>query len=160
MMVKKLLKNFEIYLGSILISVTVVVVITNVFLRYFFSEHQIPWTEEVAVGCFVWTVFLGATGSYRKSALIGIDFVVAFLPPRIRSFVKVLSTLFLLLLNIVLFFLSLGYVYNSSKVSAILEFSYRFISSSILVSFFLMSIYSCIFFLEALKSFRKQGRLR
>ena len=48
--------EFEALLGSITISVTVILVIVNVFLRYFLGI-QYSWIEEVSVGCFIWTVY-------------------------------------------------------------------------------------------------------
>ena len=65
------LKKFELYLGSIFISVTICVVIMNVFTRYVLKFTYF-WAEEVAVGCFVWTIFLGTAAAYRQKALIGV----------------------------------------------------------------------------------------
>lgn len=62
---KDFLKRFELYIGSIFISVTVVVVIMNVFTRYFL-DFTYFWAEEIAVGCFAWTIFLGTAAAYRK----------------------------------------------------------------------------------------------
>lgn len=62
---KNFLKKFELYLGSICIAVTVVIVIMNVFTRYCLS-FTFFWAEEIAVGCFVWTIFLGTAAAYRE----------------------------------------------------------------------------------------------
>ena len=40
-------------------AITMVLVIINVFSRYFFNA-PIAWVEEVATSCFVYTVFVGA----------------------------------------------------------------------------------------------------
>lgn len=81
---RDLLKKFELYLGSIFISVTVVVVIMNVFTRYFLKFTYF-WAEEVAVGCFVWTIFLGTAAAYRERALIGVEAIVVLLPKKLEK---------------------------------------------------------------------------
>jgi len=48
-----LLKNIEEILASIAISITVLVVIVNVVLRYGFG-FVVPWSEELSVICFIW----------------------------------------------------------------------------------------------------------
>ena len=63
---KNFFKKFELYIGSIFISVTTLVVIMNVFTRYFLKFTYF-WTEEIAVGCFVWTIFLGTAPFTRKN---------------------------------------------------------------------------------------------
>ena len=84
---KDFLKRFELYLGSVFISVTVVVVIMNVFTRYFLKFTYF-WAEEVAVGCFVWTIFLGTAAAYRARALIGVEAIVVLLPTKIRKIIE------------------------------------------------------------------------
>ena len=75
---KDFLKKIELYIGSIFISVTTIVVIMNVFTRYFLKFTYF-WTEEIAVGCFVWTIFLGTAAAYREKGLIGVEAITAAL---------------------------------------------------------------------------------
>ena len=72
---KDFFKKFELYIGSAFISVTTVVVIMNVFTRYFLKFTYF-WAEEIAVGCFVWTIFLGTAAAYREKGLIGVEAIV------------------------------------------------------------------------------------
>lgn len=64
---KEFFQDFELYLGSVFISITILVVIMNVFTRYVLKFTYF-WAEEVAVGCFVWTIFLGTAAAYRKKS--------------------------------------------------------------------------------------------
>ena len=147
---KKFLDNFELYLGSIFISVTIVVVIMNVFTRYCL-QFTYFWAEEVAVGCFVWTIFLGTSAAYRKKALIGVEAIVVLLPEKIRKAVEVLTYILLTGLSGMMFYFSYQYVSSSSKITAALEISYAYINSSIILSFGLMTIYSLIFTVTSFK---------
>ena len=152
------LKKFELYLGSIFISVTICVVIMNVFTRYVLKFTYF-WAEEVAVGCFVWTIFLGTAAAYRQKALIGVEAVVVLLPKKIRKIVEFFTYILLTCLSGLMFWFSYGYVSTSSKITAALEISYAYINSSIILAFGLMTIYSIIFsvesFIEILKKDNK-----
>ena len=57
-------------------AITMVLVIINVFSRYFFNA-PIAWVEEVATSCFVYTVFVGAAWCLRTRQHVGVDLLVA-----------------------------------------------------------------------------------
>ena len=147
---KDFLKKFELYLGSIFISVTICVVIMNVFKFTYF------WAEEVAVGCFVWTIFLGTAAAYRQKALIGGEALVVLLPKKIRKIVEAFTYLLLTCLSGLMFWFSYGYVSTSSKITAALEISYAYINTSIILAFGLMTIYSLIFTIESFRDVIKK----
>lgn len=148
--IKKIFQNFEVILGGIAISVTVTTVIVNVFLRYCLGI-QFAWIEEVSVGCFIWSVFLGATAEYKNKALIGVEALTALLPNRGKRLVELLIYIFLFILNTTLFYLSFNYTLDSSKITSALEISYKYINSALVVSFGLMTIYSFKFLIEDIK---------
>lgn len=155
---KKFFQNIEVILGSVTISITVLSVITNVILRYGFGI-QFAWIEEVSVGCFIWTVFLGATAAYKDKALIGVEVLTKILPFRGRRVLELIIYTLLLVLNGTLFYLSYNYTAGSNKITSALEVSYVYINSSIVVSFGLMTIYSVKFLVEDIKLFLKEYKL-
>ena len=53
---KKILKNADAYFAGFMFAITLVVVVVNVFTRKF-ANYIIPWGEEVATTCFVYTTF-------------------------------------------------------------------------------------------------------
>jgi TRAP-type C4-dicarboxylate transport system permease small subunit len=144
---KKIFSNLEMIIGSIAISVTILSVIMNVFLRYGFGI-QFVWVEEVSVGCFVWAVFLGATAAYKEKALIGVEAVTQMLPFRAKRSLEVVVYTFLLALNVMLCYLSFEYTIHSKRLTPGLEVSYAYINSSMIVAFGLMSIYSVKFLID------------
>lgn len=152
---KDFLKKFELYLGSIFISVTICVVIMNVFTRYVLKFTYF-WAEEVAVGCFVWTIFLGTAAAYRQKALIGVEALVVLLPKKIRKILEAFTYLLLTCLSGLMFWFSYGYVSTSSKITAALEISYAYINTSIILAFGLMTIYSLIFTVESFRDVIKK----
>ena len=82
--VKKFFQNFEIIFSSTFLIVTTVLVMMNVVLRYFFNMG-ITWSEEVATGCFVWSVFLGAAAGYKLQIHVGVDMLVNMCPPTMKD---------------------------------------------------------------------------
>ena len=147
---KEFLKKFELYLGSIFISVTTVVVIMNVFTRYFLKFTYF-WSEEIAVGCFVWTKFLGTAAAYREKGLIGVEAIVVLLPEKIRNIVEFFTYILLTILSGLMCLFSFTYVSTSSKITAALELSYGYINFAIVLSFALMTLYSLIFTVQSFK---------
>lgn len=147
---KDILKKFELYVGSLFISVTVLVVIMNVFTRYF-MDFTYFWAEEIAVGCFVWTIFLGTAAAYREKGLIGVEAIVVLLPKKIRKIVEFFTFILLTILSGIMFVFSSTYVFSSSKITAALEVSYVYIYSAIVISFALMTLYSLMYTYQAFK---------
>ncbi len=152
---KKIIRNlgvhFELYIGAVFLSFTTLIVIMNVFTRYFL-HFTFTWAEEIAVGCFVWTIFLGLANAYKTRGLIGVEILTNLVPEKGRPVIVFITSAIVSVLAGTMFFFSLKYVINSTKITAALELSYKYIYSSIVFSFALMTIYS-IYFLE--QSFRK-----
>ncbi len=154
---KKCINYFEeIFAGTFLI-ITTVLVIINVFLRYFMNTG-LYWSEEVATGCFVWAVFLGASAGYKRKMHVGINMITNALKPTLRAIVIFLVDIILLFINGYIFIIALEYLKISSrKPTPVLGISSAFISSAILVSFFLMSLYTIGFLITDGKKILKKG---
>ncbi len=138
---KKILSNIELYIAMVTITITTVIVIVNVILRYIFSI-QFIWLEEVSLGCFIWTVYLGAVAAYKENRLIGVDFLMQVLPHKFRVFIELIMSTMMVVVNIVLLNFSISYTMNSKKVTAALEVSYFYINIALVIAFFLMTIHS------------------
>lgn len=148
---KTMLLNFgEIISGTFLIAATIIVII-NIFLRYV-MKTGIYWSEEVVTGLFVWAVFIGSAAGFKRHKHIGVDFLVNKLPDGIRKIVNIIVDIFLILINGYLFYLSIIYVKSSYlKPTPVLGISSVWISSSLVVSLFLMTIYSIVFLIKTIQ---------
>ncbi len=151
---KDLKDNLELYLGGIFAMLTVVIVIMNVFTRYVLSFTYF-WAEEISVACFVWTIFLGAAGAFRQKKLMGVDIIVQVAKGKTRRWVELINAVLLFVITASMCFMSSIYVIRSNKITAALEISYRFITISIVIAFFLMTIYSLMFLVQRIKYFNK-----
>ncbi len=144
-------KDFELYIGSIFLTITTVLVIMNVYTRYFlkFTYH---WVDEVAVGAFVWVIFLGFANAYRNNDLIGVEVLMKLLPKKGRVVVDFITNIIVSILSATMLFFSYKYVISSTKITAALEISYKYINASIIVAFALITFYSLFY---AVKGFKK-----
>ena len=150
--VKKFLQNFEVIFSSGFLIVTTVLVMLNVILRYFLNMGLF-WTEEVATGCFVWSVFLGAAAGYKIKMHVGVDMLVNMCPPTTKKIITIIVDGILLLINgyityMAVIYLSLSY----KKPTPVLNISTGYISASILVSFALMTVYAMVFLIQDCKA--------
>ncbi len=148
---KFILSNMEELIASAFLIITIILVVVNVFLRYVMNTGLV-WSEEVATGCFVWAVFLGAAAGYKRRIHIGVDIVVNLLPQSIQAIVNIVVDLLLIAINGQITYLCVLYLQTSyKKPTPVLGISSAYISTAILVSFVLMTIYSLYFFSKDIK---------
>ena len=139
---KLFLNNFELIFASLCVTTTTLLVLMNVFLRYFMNTG-IYWSEEVATMCFVWCIFVGSASAYKNGAHLGVDLLVRKLPKVPRAIVKILVDILLILINGYILYLSVKFVSTSyQKPTAVLAISSAWVSSSLIVGFGLTTIYA------------------
>ncbi len=156
---KLIFKNFEEIVASLLFCVTLGLVIVNVLTRYVFRTG-IPWAEEMATSCFVWTAFIGSAACYKRRAHVGVDIVVNKLPISVQNAVKIIVDLFMAFLCGYMFYLSIIYLMRSyRKPTAILGISSAWVSSSLALCFLDMAIWSVVFVVRDLNSIKMNGRV-
>ncbi|MCG8451683.1 MAG: TRAP transporter small permease [Spirochaetales bacterium] len=150
---KKILENFEIFLSGAFLSVTVLVVIINVILRYLF-QGGLFWVEEVATACFIWSVFIGAAGAYRNKLHICIDLITKFFPERGREFLSIIIHFLMMVINGYIVYLSVLFIQaNSLKRTPVLDVPAIWVNFAITVGFGLITIYSAVFLVQEFRLF-------
>lgn len=147
---RKFFINFELYIGAVFLSITSILVLINVITRYFLS-FTFNWTEEVAVGAFVWVIFLGLANAYKTKGLIGVEVLTNLVADKYQPIVLMLTSSVVTVLSGTMFYLSYLYFLNSTKITAALEVSYKFIYIAIVISFALITIYSIYFLVQSIR---------
>ena len=156
---KALLPWIEEIIASGFFLVTTCLVIVNVFTRYILKTG-IYWSEEVATGCFVWSVFIGAAACYKRRAHVGVDVVVKMFPVVIQNVIKIIVDIILAVLTGYMAYISAIYISLSyTKPTPVLGISSVTISSSLTISFVLMFIYSIIFIFRDLSQIVRFGHV-
>ncbi|MGR5142349.1 TRAP transporter small permease [Photobacterium sp. DNB23_23_1] len=149
-----LIRNLEEILASIAISITVLVVIVNVVLRYGFG-FVVPWSEELSVVCFIWAVYLGISSCYKHKLHMGVDVVVALLPHQAKRPFQLVVHVFLLALNILMAVLSYQYTMLSNKVTPVMGMSYFTINGVLFISFALMALHTVKFIIADINTLKR-----
>lgn len=158
---KFILSNLEEIVAAIFISITTILVIINIIMRYGLNSGII-WSEEVATGCFVWSVFIGAVAAFKRRGHVGVDIVVNMLPAGPRQVLSTLMDLILVALNSYMAYLAAIYISKSyTKMTPVLGISSVYISSSVLIAFVLMTLYSLKFVWQDIQGHRgKRGEAK
>lgn len=152
------LHNLEDIVAAAFLAVTTVLVIINIVMRYILNSG-IVWTEEVATGCFVWSVFIGAAAVFKHRGHVGVDLVVKALPEAARRAVTTVTDIILVVLNGYMSYLAVLYIRTSyTKMTPVLGVSSAYISSSVLIAFVLMTLYSVRFVWDDLFGKKEGGK--
>ena len=140
-----ILNNFEDLVSALFISITTILVVINIILRYIFNSGLV-WSEEVATGCFVWSVFIGAVAVFKHRGHVGVDIIVKKMPETMQKAVTLITDIILVALNGYMSYLSVLYISKSyTKMTPVLGVSSVYISASVLIAFVLMTLYSIKF---------------
>lgn len=75
---------------AITLGLMTIITFANVIARYVFNSN-ILWALEVTVFLFAWLVLIGASYGVKKTFHIGVDVVVAMLPPGVRRILTLIS---------------------------------------------------------------------
>ena len=139
------IKNFEEIVGGVFLTITTLVVILNVILRYFFNTGFF-WVEEVATTAFVWSVFIGCAAAYKRGMHIGIDVLTSLLPDAVQPAIEICVHLLMITINGYIFYLSIIFTKASAiKPTPVLDISSAWVSSAITVGFALMTFHAIRF---------------
>ena len=152
---RHILKNLDAYFAGFMFAITLVLVVVNVFTRYIFN-YIIPWGEEVATSCFVYTTFIGGAWCLRTRQLVGVDMLVERLPYKAARIVNCCTDAIILFLNAYLTKLSYQYTYKGRiKTMPITKVSSVYLNSAMIIGFGLMTIYSVYNLYKSIKAVNK-----
>lgn len=144
------------------LSLSAVILLTgiNVLLRYIFSS-PIAWTTEIALGLFIWFVFIGVSSAMKRDGHIGVDFFVKKLPKNLQvvsNFLRVAAIYFVLLYVFIYLGLKLTFM-SSGKLTPILGISYLFINIAVPIGGFFAAIHFTRLSIASFRTnFSKKGR--
>ncbi|MDF1618568.1 TRAP transporter small permease [Petrocella sp. FN5] len=151
---KFFIRNFEELVSGFFIIITVSVVILNVFLRYVFNMG-IFWVEEVATISFIWSVFLGASATYKRRMNIGIDFLTRRGNQKTQTIIKLVVDMMLLIITGYILYLSIIFTWTASiKPTAVLGISSAYVNAALVVGFGLMVIQTIVFLVQDVKDIK------
>jgi len=145
-----LVRHIEELVCSLAFAAIVVAVSANVVLR-FLTGASLVATEEIAYLGFVYSVFFAVTILYRRGAMIAVDFLVEYLPQRVKYAVNLFNCVVLVVATA--YFTYLSYKLAAGgwiRRTAFLDIPYFYVNLAPTLSFALMTLYSLYFLFRLL----------
>ena len=105
---------------AILLGLMTIITFANVIARYVFNDN-ILWALEATVFLFAWMVLLGASYCVKKSLHLGVDILIASLPPRMKRLAALFAVCAGLAFSLLLLKGSWDYWYPFATKRAFLE---------------------------------------
>ncbi len=146
--------NIDEIISCTFLSFTIIIVIMNVIMRYFFNS-PIRSAEEIATICFIWSVFVGGAAAYRKKMHMGIDILTQLLPEKYQEWIKLVVNTIMVVINGTFAYLSIKFsIASRMKPTAVLGISSLYVNLSLVLGFGLIFIYSISATLESLQNIK------
>jgi len=89
---KKILNEFELYIGTVIFLALTVLLTVQVVSRYLF-RHSITWTEEAAVILFVWLIYLGVASAVTRRKHLKIDALITAIPFKAKKTLLIIDNI-------------------------------------------------------------------
>ena len=150
-----IVKNLDAYFAGFMFAVTLSLVVINVFTRYFLN-YIIPWSEEVATSCFVYTTFVGGAWCLRTRQLVGVDILVDKFSEKTVRIITVITDAIIVFLNAYITYLAVRFTYSSRiKTMPILKISSVYLNAALILGFGLMTVYSVFNLIQSINNVNK-----
>lgn len=94
-MIKKAIwvfNNLEIILGTATTVLLVVLMFIQVISRYVFN-YALPWTEELAIICFIVSVYFGCALAVTRDQHLTIDLFLHYMPFKVKKVLAIASNI-------------------------------------------------------------------
>lgn len=88
------------YLSGVSIFLATLVIVYQVFVRYFLGESTI-WQTEFSIYLLLFATFVGAAYGLKHDSHVGVDVIIERLPPKAKSILKIFTSTLSLMLTLV-----------------------------------------------------------
>jgi TRAP-type C4-dicarboxylate transport system permease small subunit len=88
------------YISGMTIFLATLVILHQVIVRYFIGESTI-WQTEFSIYLLLFASFVGAAYGLKHDAHVGVDVIVERMPQRAKSILRIVTSIFSLLLTII-----------------------------------------------------------
>ncbi|WP_241655904.1 TRAP transporter small permease [Halobacillus litoralis] len=158
-MVKSGLNAIDDVMASLALVGVILLTGINVLLRYIFNA-PIAWTMEVALGLFIWFVFIGISSSMKRNGHIGVDFFVKKLPRPLWILSEIIraAAIYFVLIYVFIYLGSKFTMMATGKLTPILGLSYQLIDIAVPIGGAITAIHFTRNFILSLRTeFRNEG---
>ena len=145
---KTSLYKLEDWISMFILFVLVAVVLVQIASRYFFNS-PLFWTEEISRYLLIILTFVGAPIAVRNNSNVSLDFIIGFLPGKIRRLLAAIAQIFELSFYLAGTYLSIQMaIFSRSRFLVSIQISKGLIFGLIAFGFALMSFRCLMRFFE------------
>jgi TRAP-type C4-dicarboxylate transport system permease small subunit len=112
-LVSEFLYRVSKWLTTLFFAIILCSILLEVFARNFF-DHSFSWSGELAQYSFVWMTFIGASAVYKRNELVGLDFLMNYLPKKSQKILGSIIQTILLLFAITLVYYGFEKAFSNS----------------------------------------------
>lgn len=138
-LLKWLNRYLEEYTLVILSIFTVVVIFTQVVMRYVFS-NSLPWSEEIARYAFVWMVYIGVSYGVKKNKHLSVDVFSELLDYNGKIIIGIIANILFLIFALVITYFGMDIVARITRESAAMRLPMGWVYAAPLIGMILTSV--------------------
>lgn len=132
-------EHLEEYILVILSVFTVVVIFSQVVLRYVFSS-SLPWSEEIARYAFIWMIYVGVSYGVKKQKHLSVDVITMLFEGKGRVIINMIANVLFLLFALIITYYGIDIVGRITRESAALEIPMEYVYLALVVGMILTTI--------------------
>ncbi|MDQ0227789.1 TRAP transporter small permease [Metabacillus niabensis] len=137
--IKWLDEHFEEYILIVLSICTVIIVFTQVFMRYVLGE-SLTWSEEVARYLFIWMIYVGISYGVKKEKHLGVDAFPMLFEKKGKIIIDMIASFSFLMFAVIMTYYGFDIVLKVTRESAALELPLEWVYAAPVVGMILTSI--------------------
>lgn len=127
---KYLDQNLEEIIMVFLLTVIALVILLNVIMRYVF-KHPLPWPEELARYCYVYSGMFSAGYCLRRNVNFRVDLIYKAFPRPVQIVIEYVGKLIVLFLYTFMAYSSISLVQQTTSMSTAMQIPMKYIYLSI-----------------------------
>lgn len=132
-------QHLEEYILIALSIFTVIVIFSQVVLRYAFSSSLI-WSEEISRYAFIWLIYVGVSYAVKKQKHLRVDVITALFNEKGKTIINIISNIFFLIFSLIITYYGIDIVNRITRESAALEIPMEYVYLAIVVGMVLTTI--------------------
>ncbi|QQK76521.1 TRAP transporter small permease [Salicibibacter cibarius] len=146
-------EHFEEYLLIILSCFTVIVIFSQVVMRYVLGA-SLPWSEEIARYAFIWMIYIGVSYGVKKHRHLGVDAFSMLFEKQGKVIIGVTANVCFLIFAVVITYYGLDIVVRITRESAALQIPMEWVYAAPVTGMVLTIIRLIQNLIEQLKTLR------
>src|SRR5699024_6663970 len=123
----------------ILSTFTVVIIFSQVVLRYIFSS-SLPWSEEIARYAFIWLIYVGVSYGAKRQKHLSVDVITMLFNDKCKIIMNMIANVLFLIFALVITYYGIDIVGRITRESAALGIPMEYVYLALVVGMILTSI--------------------